>query len=142
MLARSERPNSFSGKEMMMLLRVLSLLRKTLMYLGEKLRTGWCNAEIGMSIYSNLTFYYYYLAHMLRMLLDHRNHPRFRQVGFRLLLMWLSATVPDKTPQMTYLYDNTINLSLLAQDSISRSDRKIDVPVVLGQEMISCKDID
>ncbi|RKP27777.1 hypothetical protein SYNPS1DRAFT_26584 [Syncephalis pseudoplumigaleata] len=76
---RNVKPTSLASKDIQMLLRSLTVFRRILLYLPDRLRTGWRSDEIGR---------------ILAPLLDHGNHMRIRMIGLRLLLLWMRSA-PD-----------------------------------------------
>ncbi|CAO3694673.1 unnamed protein product [Rhizopus microsporus] len=61
------------------------------------------------------------IAAILTHILDHRNHPRLRALGFQLLLLWLNDQVVEY-PECIYLFSNAISLDLFILDEISPID--------------------
>ncbi|KAI9596261.1 hypothetical protein BDF19DRAFT_421798 [Syncephalis fuscata] len=76
---RNVKPTSFASKDIQVLLRALTVFRRILLYLPDRLRTGWRSDDIGR---------------LLAPLLDHGNHMRIRMIGLRLLLLWMRSA-PD-----------------------------------------------
>jgi hypothetical protein len=52
---------------------------------------------------------------MLAQVLCHKNHPRIRIFGFRLLLLWLNDLTVEY-PEAMYLFSNAISLDLFMYD--------------------------
>jgi hypothetical protein len=121
---RPDRPTTFGGKDILMLLRVLMLLRKVFLFLPEKLRHGWNSSDI---------------AHILLHLLDHRNQIHLRAHGFRLLVLWLNALCPEMEPDATFLYDNAIPLRGFSTSNESSERKSADLHVT-GQEVLQIQD--
>lgn len=55
------------------------------------------------------------LANMLAQVLCHKNHPRIRIFGFRLLLLWINDQTVEY-PEAIYLFSNAISLDLFMYD--------------------------
>ncbi|KAI8367588.1 uncharacterized protein BYT42DRAFT_586812 [Radiomyces spectabilis] len=100
--SKSERPQSWSSKELVGLQKTLLLLRKIFLYVPELMRNGWQRQNI---------------ARILSHLLDHGNHPRLRALGFHLLLLWLNDQVVEY-PECMELFANAIPLDLFVLDEI------------------------
>ncbi|KAI7855415.1 hypothetical protein BDC45DRAFT_568310 [Circinella umbellata] len=91
---KSERPQSWSSKELVYLQKNLLLLRKIFLYVPELMRNGWQRKNI-----------------------DHGNHIRLRALGFHLLLLWLNDQVVEY-PECMELFSNAISLDLFILDEI------------------------
>ena len=52
---------------------------------------------------------------MLAQVLCHKNHPRIRIFGFRLLLLWINDQTVEY-PEAIYLFSNAISLDLFMYD--------------------------
>ncbi|KAG1463089.1 hypothetical protein G6F46_002102 [Rhizopus delemar] len=103
---RSERPQSWNSKELVNLQKTLFLLRKIFLFVPELMRNGWQRQNI---------------TTILTHILDHRNHPRLRALGFQLLLLWLNDQVVEY-PECMHLFSNAISLDLFILDEISTAD--------------------
>ncbi|KAI9484408.1 hypothetical protein BDB00DRAFT_148787 [Zychaea mexicana] len=99
---RSERPQSWSSKELVNLQKNLLLFRKIFLYVPELMRNGWQRKNI---------------AKILTYILDHGNHLRLRALGFHLLLLWLNDQVVEY-PECMELFANAISLDLFVLDEI------------------------
>ncbi|KAI8144750.1 hypothetical protein BJV82DRAFT_606134 [Fennellomyces sp. T-0311] len=99
---RSERPQSWSSKELVNLQKNLLLLRKIFLYVPELMRNGWQRKNI---------------AKILGYILDHGNHLRLRALGFHLLLLWMNDQVVEY-PECMELFANAISLDLFVLDEI------------------------
>ncbi|KAI8993599.1 hypothetical protein BDB01DRAFT_847455 [Pilobolus umbonatus] len=99
---KSERPQSWNSKELVNLQKSLLLLRKIFLFVPELMRNGWQRGNI---------------AAILTHILDHRNHPRLRALGFHLLLLWLNDQVVEY-PECMDLFANAITLDLFILDEI------------------------
>lgn len=62
-----------------------------------------------------LHFIHLELANMLAQVLCHKNHPRIRIFGFRLLLLWINDQTVEY-PEAIYLFSNAISLDLFMYD--------------------------
>ncbi|KAG1471230.1 hypothetical protein G6F56_002246 [Rhizopus delemar] len=104
---RSERPQSWNSKELVNLQKTLFLLRKVFLFVPELMRNGWQRQNI---------------TTILTHILDHRNHPRLRALGFQLLLLWLNDQVVEY-PECMHLFSNAISLDLFILDEITTIDK-------------------
>ncbi|CAG8473524.1 8582_t:CDS:10 [Paraglomus occultum] len=124
---RTDRPIAFSSKEFAHVNRILLVLRRIFLYLPDRIRKGWHKKEI---------------AEILNHLLEHRNHPRIRIIGFQLLLLWLN----DQTIELAEavrLYANAISLDLFVYDHINSVENTFDSnegSITLRQELIKAED--
>ncbi|KAI9252129.1 hypothetical protein BY458DRAFT_359294 [Sporodiniella umbellata] len=103
----SERPQSWNSKELINLQKTLFLLRKVFLFVPELMRNGWQRHSI---------------ATILTHILDHRNHPRLRALGFQLLLLWLNDQVVEY-PECINLFSSAISLDLFILDEITTVDK-------------------
>lgn len=83
------------------------MLRKVFLFVPELMRNGWQRQNI---------------TTILTHILDHRNHPRLRALGFQLLLLWLNDQVVEY-PECMHLFSNAISLDLFILDEITTIDK-------------------
>ncbi|KAI8805850.1 hypothetical protein BJ742DRAFT_901477 [Cladochytrium replicatum] len=93
---KGDKQLSISAKEMVELFKILGVVRKVFVFLPEKLRNGWQRRSI---------------VGLLQSLLAPNNHPRIRQEGFRLLLLWLNDH-DHEIQEASSLYANAIPLNM------------------------------
>ncbi|KAK9692748.1 hypothetical protein K7432_014204 [Basidiobolus ranarum] len=98
---------------MVTLIKILMLLRKLFLLLPDRIRQGWHKKEI---------------ANVLSQILNNGNHHKLREIGLRLLLIWINVQTTE-TPENGELYRNAIPLGIFLQES-GRTD------LILYQEMI------
>lgn len=101
-IGKAEKPQSWNSKGLVDLQKTLLLLRKIFLFVPELMRNGWQRHNI---------------AKLLTHILDHGNHPRLRQVGFHLLLLWLNDQVVEY-PECMQLFSNAIPLDVFVLDEI------------------------
>ncbi|KAI8999195.1 hypothetical protein BC832DRAFT_594874 [Gaertneriomyces semiglobifer] len=95
-----QRQFSIASKEVVDLLRILTILRKILLYLPDKIRDGWQRRSI---------------VGILQILLTSANHPKLRLEGFRLLLLFFCTGPPSNEEHIAdaiSLYANAIPLAV------------------------------
>src|SRR6185312_11906443 len=89
-------------------------------------------------LYLKYILHFFCVAEILNHLLEHRNHPRIRIIGFQLLLLWLN----DQTIELAEavrLYANAISLDLFVYDHINSVEKTFDSnegSITLQQELI------
>ncbi|KAF9571934.1 Ral GTPase-activating protein subunit alpha-2 [Mortierella alpina] len=97
---KPDRNNSLQSKEVVAVQKTLLLLRLIFLYLPDRMKSGWHKGAI---------------ANMLAQILCHKNHPRIRIFGFRLLLLWINDQTTEY-PEAIYLFSNAISLDLFMYD--------------------------
>ncbi|ORZ10641.1 hypothetical protein BCR41DRAFT_324938 [Lobosporangium transversale] len=97
---RPDRNNTLQSKEVIAIQKTLLLLRLIFLYLPDKIKNGWHKRPI---------------ANILAQVLCHKNHPRIRIFGFRLLLLWINDQTVE-CPEAIYLFSNAISLDLFMYD--------------------------
>ncbi|KAF9575012.1 hypothetical protein BGW38_008263, partial [Lunasporangiospora selenospora] len=97
---KPDRNNSLQSKDVVAVQKTLLLLRLIFLYLPDRMKNGWHKQEI---------------ANMLAQVLCHKNHPRIRIFGFRLLLLWINDQTVEY-PEAIYLFSNSISLDLFMYD--------------------------
>lgn len=131
---KPDRNNSLQSKEVLAVQKTLLLLRLIFLYLPDRMKSGWNRRPIGKYIASVLAvktscsrwavllthlpfcdFFCVDLANMLAQVLCHKNNPRIRIFGFRLLLLWINDQTVEY-PEAIYLFSNAISLDLFMYD--------------------------
>ncbi|KAF9098514.1 Ral GTPase-activating protein subunit alpha-2 [Mortierella sp. AD031] len=97
---KPDRNNALQSKEVLAIQKTLLLLRLIFLYLPDRMKNGWHRRPI---------------ANMLAQVLCHKNHPRIRIFGFRLLLLWINDQTVEY-PEAIYLFSNAISLDLFMYD--------------------------
>ncbi|KAG0368288.1 Ral GTPase-activating protein subunit alpha-2 [Gamsiella multidivaricata] len=97
---KPDRNNALQSKEVLAVQKTLLLLRLIFLYLPDRMKNGWHRRPI---------------ANMLAQVLCHKNHPRVRIFGFRLLLLWINDQTVEY-PEAIYLFSNAISLDLFMYD--------------------------
>ncbi|KAF9285697.1 Ral GTPase-activating protein subunit alpha-1 [Mortierella antarctica] len=97
---KPDRSNGLQSKEVLAVQKSLLLLRLIFLYLPDRMKNGWHRRPI---------------ANMLAQVLCHKNHPRIRIFGFRLLLLWINDQTVEY-PEAIYLFSNSISLDLFMYD--------------------------
>ncbi|KAF9436275.1 Ral GTPase-activating protein subunit alpha-2 [Entomortierella beljakovae] len=97
---KPDRNNALQSKEVISVQKTLLLLRLIFLYLPDRMKNGWHKRPI---------------ANMLAQVLCHKNHPRIRIFGFRLLLLWVNDQTVEY-PEAIYLFSNTVSLDLFMYD--------------------------
>ncbi|KAG0348001.1 Ral GTPase-activating protein subunit alpha-2 [Podila humilis] len=97
---KPDRSNGLQSKEVLAVQKTLLLLRLIFLYLPDRMKNGWHRRPI---------------ANMLAQVLCHKNHPRIRIFGFRLLLLWINDQTVEY-PEAIYLFSNAISLDLFMYD--------------------------
>ncbi|KAF9193953.1 Ral GTPase-activating protein subunit alpha-2 [Haplosporangium sp. Z 767] len=97
---KPDRNNSLQSKEVIAVQKTLLLLRLIFLYLPDRMKNGWHKQSI---------------ANMLAQVLCHKNHPRIRIFGFRLLLLWINDHTVEY-PEAVYLFSNAISLDHFMYD--------------------------
>ncbi|KAG0225651.1 Ral GTPase-activating protein subunit alpha-1 [Actinomortierella wolfii] len=97
---KNERSLTLQSKEVTSIQKNLLILRLIFLYLPERIKNGWHRRAI---------------ARILSQVLAHKNHPRIRIFGFRLLLLWLNDQTQEY-PEAMHLFSNAISLELFAFD--------------------------
>ncbi|KAF9381562.1 Ral GTPase-activating protein subunit alpha-1 [Podila verticillata] len=97
---KPDRSNGLQSKEVLAVQKSLLLLRLIFLYLPDRMKNGWHRRPI---------------ANMLAQVLCHKNHPRIRIFGFRLLLLWINDQTVEY-PEAIYLFSNAISLDLFMYD--------------------------
>ncbi|KAF9110043.1 Ral GTPase-activating protein subunit alpha-2 [Mortierella sp. AM989] len=97
---KPDRNNALQSKEVVAVQKTLLLLRLIFLYLPDRMKNGWHKQPI---------------ANMLAQVLCHKNHPRIRIFGFRLLLLWINDQTVEY-PEAIYLFSNAISLDLFMYD--------------------------
>ncbi|KAG0270722.1 hypothetical protein BGZ95_001603, partial [Linnemannia exigua] len=90
---KPDRNNALQSKEVLAIQKTLLLLRLIFLYLPDRMKN----------------------AKMLAQVLCHKNHPRIRIFGFRLLLLWINDQTVEY-PEAMYLFSNAISLDLFMYD--------------------------
>ncbi|KAG0207363.1 Ral GTPase-activating protein subunit alpha-2 [Mortierella sp. GBA30] len=97
---KPDRNNTMQSKDVAAVQKTLLLLRLIFLYLPDRMKSGWHRRSI---------------ANMLAQVLCHKNHPRIRIFGFRLLLLWINDQTTEY-PEAIYLFSNAISLDLFMYD--------------------------